>query len=142
MTGSGMPMRFAPRPAAFDRRLPGRDPDDGRVATQSYPFTPNTLLDNALGPHGYYGAFTANMHTDNATSSRTTSCSPRRIARGVPMISARQMLTWLDGRNASSFSGIGWSGNQLSFTVTVGTGANGLTGMVPTVSNGGQTLTA
>ena len=34
---------------------------------QTYPFTPNTLLDNALGPLGYYGAFTANMHTDAAT---------------------------------------------------------------------------
>ena len=35
---------------------------------QSYPFTPNTLLDSALGPQGYYGAFTANMHTDKATT--------------------------------------------------------------------------
>ena len=24
----------------------------------------STLLDNALGPQGYYGAFTMNMHTD------------------------------------------------------------------------------
>ena len=57
------------------------------------------------------------------------------------MISGRQLLTWLDGRNNSSFSGVSWSGNQLSFTVKVGTGATGLTAMVPTVSNGGQTLT-
>ena len=35
---------------------------------QAYPFTPNTLLDNALGPLGYYGAFMANMHTDLATT--------------------------------------------------------------------------
>ncbi len=31
---------------------------------QSYPFTIDTLLDNAVGPLGYYGVFTANMHTD------------------------------------------------------------------------------
>ena len=30
---------------------------------QTYPYTINTLLDNAIGTTGYYGAFTANMHT-------------------------------------------------------------------------------
>ena len=33
---------------------------------QSYPYTVDTLLDRALGPEGYYGAFVANMHTDVA----------------------------------------------------------------------------
>ena len=33
-----------------------------------------------------------------------------------------------------------WSGNTLSFTVNVGAGANGLTGMVPTTGTGGSTL--
>ena len=33
---------------------------------QTFPFTINTLLDNALGPQGYYGAFTANFHTDQS----------------------------------------------------------------------------
>ena len=37
---------------------------------QTYPYTIDTLLDNALGPIGYYGVFTANMHTDNAISDR------------------------------------------------------------------------
>ena len=31
---------------------------------QSYPFTAEALMDRALGPEGYYGAFVANMHTD------------------------------------------------------------------------------
>ena len=35
---------------------------------QSYPSTVNTLLDNALGARGYYGAFTANFHTDSDTT--------------------------------------------------------------------------
>ena len=29
------------------------------------PIQINTLLDNAVGAPGYYGAFLANMHTDN-----------------------------------------------------------------------------
>ena len=66
-TGSGMPMRFAD--------LDGTMIDVYQAATQmtdesgqTYPFTIDTLLDRALGPEGYYGVFTANMHTDNATS--------------------------------------------------------------------------
>ena len=56
---------------------------------QSYPFTPNTLLDNALGPLGYYGAFTVNMHTDNATDLRERrSCIGSAQAHGVPMVTS------------------------------------------------------
>ena len=36
------------------------------------------------------------------------------LARGVPVVSARQMLTWLDGRNASSFDGLAWAGDTLT----------------------------
>ena len=62
-TGSGMPMRFA-------------DPDGSMIdvyqattqmtdeSGQTYPEHIDTLLDNALGSKGYYGVFTANMHTD------------------------------------------------------------------------------
>ena len=34
-------------------------------AMTSYLLHIDTLLDNALGPNGYYGAFGMNMHTDN-----------------------------------------------------------------------------
>ena len=61
-------------------------------------------------------------------------------AHNVPIVSGRQMLTWLDGRNASAYSGISWSNHALSFTVTPGSGATGLTGMVPTASPDGTAL--
>jgi len=104
---------------------------------QSFPFTANTLLDRALGSEGYYGAFVANMHTDSAGSSGSDAIVASAQARGVPVVSSRQMLTWLDGRNGSSFGDIAWSGNQLSFTIAVGAGANGLRAMVPTNSESG-----
>jgi hypothetical protein len=139
-TGSGMPMRFAD--------TDGTMIDVYQAATQmtdesgqSYPATPNALLDNALGPLGYYGAFTANMHTDQATTFEDDQLLASATSRGVPIISAAQLLTWLDGRNGSSFGNLSWSGSTLSFSVAVGTGANGLTGMVPTVAAGGVTLT-
>jgi hypothetical protein len=105
---------------------------------QSYPFTPNTLLDRALGPLGYYGVFTANVHTDSASSTPNDAIMASAQARGVPMVSARQMLTWLDGRNNSSFGSIAWNGNSLQFTVSVGSGATGLNAMVPTLGATGS----
>ena len=43
-------------------------------------------------------------------------------AHGVPVVSAKQMLTWLDGRNGSSFGDLAWSGNTLSFSIAVALG--------------------
>ena len=54
------------------------------------------------------------------------------MARGVPVVSARQMLTWLDGRNGSSFEDLAWNGGTLTFCIAVGAGANGLQAMLPT----------
>ena len=84
---------------------------------QTYPFNIDTLLDKALGPQGYYGVFTANMHTDSASSPGSDAIVASAQSRGVPVVSARQMLTWLDGRNHSSFNWITWNGNTLDFTI-------------------------
>ncbi len=132
-TGSGMPMRFAD--------LDGSMIDVYQAVTQmtdesgqTYPFTVDALLDRALGPEGYYGVFTANMHTDNVSSPGSDAIVASAKARGVPIVSARQMLTWLDGRNSSSFSSIAWSGSKLTFSINHAAGANGLRAMVPTAS--------
>jgi len=59
------------------------------------------------------------------------------LARGVPAVTAKQMLTWLDGRNGSSFGSIAWSGSALAFTVTAAAGSNGLRGMIPASTSAG-----
>ena len=99
MTGSGIPMRFAD--------LDGTTIDVFQATTQmtdesgqSYPFTIDSLLDKALGSEGYYGVFTANMHTDLAASSGSDAIVASAQAHGVPVVSGRQMLTWLDGRDS------------------------------------------
>jgi hypothetical protein len=141
MTGSGMPMRFTDKTGKFiDVYQAATQMTD--ESNQSYPFTPNSVLDAATGPLGYYGAFTANMHTDNATTFEDDQLLASAMSHGVPMVSARQLLAWVNGRNASSYSGISWNANTLSFTVNVGTGAGGLTGMVPTLGRDGTTLSA
>jgi hypothetical protein len=140
MTGSGMPERFSGKSGGLiDVYQAATQMTD--ESGQSYPFTINTLLDNAVGSLGYYGAFTANMHTDNATEYASDQMLISAQSHGVPLVTAKQLTTWLDGRNASSYSGLSWAGNNLSFTVNVGTGANGLTGMVPTLGPGGRALT-
>jgi fibronectin type 3 domain-containing protein len=137
-TGSGMPMRFA--------KTDGTIIDVYQAVTQmtdesgqTYPYTIDTLLDRAIGSEGYYGAFTANMHNDSVDSSGSDAIVSSALARHVPIVSARQMLVWLDGRNASTFSGLAWNGNTLSFSISAGQGANGLMAMVPVPT--GKTVT-
>jgi WD40 repeat protein len=134
-TGSAMPMRFS--------GMDGSLVDVYEAVThmtdesgQSYPATIDTLLDrasdNTAVGKGYYGAYTANLHTDYpvATADKIAVVTSAK-ARGVPVISAAQMLTWLDGRNTSSFGSMTWSANVLNFTVTAGSGSRGLIGMLP-----------
>jgi hypothetical protein len=142
-TGSGMPMRFGD--------LDGSMIDVYQAATQMtdesgqpFPGTIDALLNGATGPAGYYGVFTANMHNDFGNSESATSAAAivaSAKARGVPVVSAKQMLTWLDGRNRSSFGTITWSANTLRFTVTTAAGASGLRGMVPAAAGSGAIAT-
>ncbi|MGH8609438.1 MAG: DUF4082 domain-containing protein, partial [Gammaproteobacteria bacterium] len=134
-TGSAMPMRFAELSGALVDvyNATSQMTDE---SGQTYPFTVNTLLDRALGPEGYYGAFTINAHTDDPQSPEADAVVASALARSVPIVSSRQMLTWLDGRNNSSFGGLSWSGNALSFSVTQNSAANGLQALVPRVVNG------
>lgn len=136
-TGSGMPMRFAD--------LDGSMIDAYQLTTQmsdeseiDYSLFANTLLDKALGPEGYYGVFCANMHTDHSDHVGANAIIASAITRGVPVISAKQMLTWLDGRNNSSFGSIAWNANQLSFTISAFSGANNLRAMLPLYSEDGE----
>ncbi|HRF18970.1 MAG TPA: DUF4082 domain-containing protein, partial [Chitinophagaceae bacterium] len=129
-TGSGLPMRFA--------KTDGSLIDCYQVATQmtdesgiTYSSFCNALLDKAIGPEGYYGVFCANMHTDAGTSAGSDDIIASAQARQIPVISAKQMLNWLDGRNNSSFGSISWNGNQLSFTITNNAGQHNLKAMLP-----------
>ena len=129
-TGSGMPMRFADTDGAMvDVYQATTQMTD--ESGQTYPATINALLDRAVGPEGYYGVFTANMHNDSATHEGSAAIVTAAQTRGVPVVSGRQLLQWLDGRNGSSFGSITWSGDTLHFTVAVGAGANGLRGHAP-----------
>lgn len=136
--GSGMPMRFADlNGTRLDVYLTESQMTD--ESGQDYPFTIDTLLNRALGAEGYYGVFTVNAHTDWNDDNQgpypiSDAVVTSALARGVPVITARQLLTWLDGRNQSSFGALAMSGPTLTFTVTPHAGAVGLQAMLPTQS--------
>ena len=97
------PMRFADTRRHDDRRLPGHDADDRRVGIRRTRCTSTRCSTTRSGPQGYYGAFTANMHTDrrnhagrgrdrrrSAGAQRTGRLRPCRCSSGSTAATARR----------------------------------------------------
>ena len=131
-TGSAMPMRFADLDGSLIDvyQVVTQMTDEGQ---QAQPFTVDTLLDRALGPDQQFGVYTVNAHTDLSGHEAGVgeAVIASAVSRGVPIVSSRQMLDWLDARNESRFGSLVWNGDQLSFTVFRSAGANGLTAQLP-----------
>ena len=94
-TGSGMPMRFANTNGSMINVYQGATQmtDESGIGVGNFC---NTVLDRALGPEGYYGVFTANMHTDTANHTGSNAIINSALAHQVPVVSAKQMLQWID----------------------------------------------
>ena len=132
LNGGGFPMRFADADGSLiDAYQQNTNVND--EITSSFASMIDALLDKALGPEGYYGAFGVNIHMDHpAPTSGYEQIVPEAQARGVPLISYKQLLDWVDGRNASTIGGLGWNAGVLTFATKVGAGAQGLQAMLPT----------
>ncbi len=144
-TGSGMPMRFADTDGSLidvyqaatygaddATRIDGNTTDPATSPNAVIPTQGAFLMDNALGANGYYGAFTFQVHSDEADSPARDALVSAALARGVPVISEVQLLDWLDARNASTFEGVTLGADgKMRFTVDAGTGARGLQAMLP-----------
>lgn len=134
--GTALPMRFA--------REDGTPLDAWQVWThlldgaQTYPADAAAMFDAARGSSEFYGVVVANMHLDEATGSSrddadalvTEAVSTQ--SPPVPFITAAQLLSWLDARDAVAWSRIYWQGGRLYFTVDQG--AAGLHGLVQQVA--------
>ncbi len=118
-----------------DEALPERL---GEVSGSSVRRHIRALLDGALGPEGFHGVFTANMHTDEAVHAGANAIVEEARARGVPVVSSVQMLDWLDGRDQTSFAGLERdAAGGVRFTLQPGAGARGLQVMLPARSAAG-----
>src|SRR5690606_36856752 len=87
LTGSGYPMRFADLDGTFvdSYQFVTQISDEAQI---NYDLHINTLLDNAIGPLGYYGVVTTNIHTDSAVHSGMTTVSTSAKGRNIPVVSA------------------------------------------------------
>jgi hypothetical protein len=135
MTGSGMNMRFTDADGdMMDIRQAVTNFDDTTSTTTNI----NALVDNAQGSAGYYGIF--GTHYDMSSSYHDTLLAAAK-AKNVPMISSEQALTWLDGRDSSTFSNFGGANGQFTFDIAAAVGANGLKAMLPVQDAGGTLST-
>ena len=73
------------------------------------------------------------MHTDTYPEPDADAIFSSATSRGVPIISAQQLLTWVDARNASTFNSIAWdrSNTRETFSVQASPSAIGLQAMLP-----------
>lgn len=136
-TGSGIPMRFADKDGSLidNYQLATQMTDESGIDVANFC---NQVLDKAIGREGYYGVFCANMHTDTAIHKGSNAIIASARIRRIPVISAKQLLTWLDGRNNSFFQNITWENNRLQFVITARHAARNLRAMLPLYSAGGQ----
>ncbi len=134
-TGSGMPMRFATANGTMINVYQAATQITDESG-QTEPKNINTLLDNATGVAGYYGAFTINAHTDSADSTVSDAVIASAQAHNVPVITADALMRWTDARDGSSFQNLSLnpSTNNLSFTISTAVGASGLQAMLPMFS--------
>lgn len=132
-TGSAIPMKFADTDGTVQDIYQGVSQlvNENGIAYDTDVFT---LLNNATGANGYYGFF--GTHDDYRDSTFSDSIINAAKAFNVPIITAKQALTWLDGRNNSIFTNFSWNGNTLTFNVTAATGSQNIQAMLPVNSTG------
>lgn len=135
MTGSGLPMRF------FD--LQGELIDVYQQETHlvdevffAHPEQVDALIARAVGPEGYYGAFGTHYDFHNAFDELLI-----RLAQKwrIPMVSAKQMLDWQDGRANSQIKVVGWDNGRLKLSISADQRTHGmLMTMLPLHSSFGE----
>jgi hypothetical protein len=113
MTGSGIPMRFS---SAGGQLINVYQQETHLVDEVFYghPDAVERLIQRALGPEQYYGAFGTHYDFHNAFD---TFLMALAVKYDVPMVSAQQMLDWQDGKAQSDILRQRWDGENLDFTI-------------------------
>lgn len=133
MTGSGMPMPFVTED--------GIVLDIYQAATQlvnenKVPQVEGlySMIERALGPDQFFSAFVAHYDFSDDYANILVDVA---LQRGVALVSAEQMLTWVDARNTSRFTDITWSNDTLRFTKQLAPGAEHASVLLPIKSGSG-----
>ena len=127
MTGSGFPMPYV------DEN--GRVLDIYQAATQlvnqdriPQKYAISVMMDRALGADQFFAVLGTHFDYTDQFASRVLDAAE---ARGVALVTARQMLNWLDGRNNSLFEHVEWNDATLSFRIELHRGAENASVMLP-----------
>ncbi len=135
MTGSGIPMRFSSASGELinvyqqETHLVDEIFNDEREAVER-------LVQRALGPEEFFGAFGTHYDFHNDFDKFLMDLGQKYE---IPMVSARQMLDWLDGRSRTDILEQRWDGESLTFTIAGDLRTHGmLTAMLPSSTAGGR----
>jgi hypothetical protein len=113
MTGSGLPMRFSSADGDLinvyqqETHLVDEVFNDDRDAVER-------LVQRALGPEQFFGAFGTHYDFHNSFDIFLMDLAQKY---DIPMVSARQMMDWLDGRSQTDVLDQRWDGERLDFTI-------------------------
>ncbi|WP_018899026.1 Ig-like domain-containing protein [Rhizobium sp. 2MFCol3.1] len=137
MTGSGIPMRFSSEKGELinvyqqETHLVDEIFGNDRAAVEG-------LIQRALGPEQFFGAFGTHYDFHNEFDKMLMELARKYQ---VPMVSARQMLDWMDGRSRTDVLNQLWDGEGLSFTIVGDPRTHGmLTAMLPSSTDRGRLL--
>ena len=128
-TGAGFPQRFADDDGSLIDvyQATTQMPDESGLTYNTFA---RALINRALGPDGYYGVFTANIHTDDSVAPAEQIIAEAQAA-GVQVITAAQLLDWTEGRNSSQLPERGLRQRPPPLHGCTGAGARGLEAMLP-----------
>ena len=134
MTGSGLPMPFVTEDGNVlgiyqaATELVNEDKVPQREGVR-------TMIEKAIGPDQFISTFVTHYDFSDDYADIVIEEAERH---GVALISATQMVSWLDGRNQSGFTEISWYDGVLNFTQHVARGAEEAYVLLPLHSGGGQ----
>ena len=130
-TGSGFPMRFADLDGSlidvYQATTQITDESEIDMPTR----TSTRCWTTRSGPKATTASSRRTCTPTTATTRTPTTIVAAAQARGVPVVSAEQMLDWLDGRNGSSFGDRVLRGRPARLLDRGGRSARGLEAMLP-----------
>lgn len=136
MAGSALPMPFVTED--------GTVLDIYQAATQlvnedqvPHVFGVRTMIERAIGADQFFGAFVT--HYDYSDDYADILVEEAR-RHNVPLISAEQLLAWVDGRNRSRFANLDWQDGVLRFSQRLAKGAEDAFVHLPLRATAGQLL--
>ncbi len=127
MTGSSLPMPYADldgTPLGVYQAATHVVNTNGRYQRAGL----DVLLQRAVGAEQFVGIIGTHVDFVDRVAGQIMRAA---IDKGVPLVTAEQVLQWTAGRDSSGFHDVRWNGAELSFSVRSAARPSQLVGMLP-----------